>query len=388
MRIWLAGLCAVAVAVIPSLGRAADPYEINAILPLTGGAAFLGKADDDALTVIEATVNKAGGIRGRPIKFVVQDDQSSPAVAVQLLNGVIAKNPPIVLGSTLSAICSAMVPLLKDGPVTYCYSPGLHPAPGSYVYSAGASTLDLIAAVARYLRERGFKKVAVITSTDTTGQDADHGIDTVFALPENRALTLVDREHFNPADVSIAGQMARITAAVPDVLITWTTGAPFGTVLRGIRDAGLNVPIVSTNGNMSYAQMKQYTGIVPSELLFPGLPAFAPDQLPKGAMKDAVNRFLDAFKSTGIAPEAGQNQVWDGTLILLDALRKYGFDATPVQIRDYVNTLHGWTGVYGTFDFAAIPQRGVGIDAVIIERWDPQKQGWVGVSKPGGSPLR
>lgn len=388
MRVLIVGLCAAILAAVPSFAPAADPYEINVILPITGAAAFLGKADVNALTVIEQTVNKAGGIRGRQIKFVILDDQTTPAVAVQLLNGVIAKNVPFVLGSTLSAVCSAMGPLLKDGPVEYCFSPGIKPAPGTYVYSAGAGSIDLIGAIARYARDRGFHKIAELSTTDATGQDADHSIDTVFALPENRSLTMVDREHFNGGDVSVAGQMTKIVAAAPDMLIAWSTGTPFATVLRGVRDAGLDVPIMSTNGNMSYAQLHQYAGFIPKELLFPGLPSLAPGQLPNGPLKSAVNRFLEAFKSANAAsPEAGENQVWDATLILLEGLRKYGFDATPTQIRDYVNNLHGYTGVYGTFDFKAIPQRGIGADAVIIERWDPVKEAFIGVSRQGGAAL-
>jgi branched-chain amino acid transport system substrate-binding protein len=388
MKRSLAVVCVCALLGVPSFARAADPYEINVILPVTGAGAFLATADMNALNVIEQTVNKSGGIRGRQIKFVVADDQSTPALAVQLTNAVLAKKVPILLGSTLAATCGAMTPLLKDGPVEYCFSPSLQPPPGGYVYSAGVGTPDLMATIARYFRERGFKKIAVITSTDATGQDADRAVDSVFSQPDNRAMTIVDREHFNGADVSIAGQMTHIVGSGADVLIAWSTGTPFATVLRGARDAGLEIPIMSTNGNMSYTQLHQYKDIMPKELLFPGLPSFSPNQLPNGPLKSAVGRFLTAFKAAGIAPQNGENQVWDATLILLDALRKYGFDATPAQIRDYVDNLKGWTGVYGTFDFTAIPQRGVSVGAVLIQRWDPVKEAFVGLSKPGGDPLK
>lgn len=388
MRILIALAAALGLLGFDSFATAADPYEINVILPVTGSGAFIARADMNALSVIEQTVNKSGGVRGRAIKFVVQDDQSNPALSVQLLNGVIAKHVPIVLGSTLAATCNAMAPLLKDGPVEYCFSPGIHPPEGSYIYSAGVGVTDLMSAIARYCRERGLKKVAVITSTDATGQDADRAIDEVFGTPDNRALAIVDREHFNTTDVAITGQMTHVKGSGADVLIAWSTGTPFATVLRGARDAGLDVPIVTTNGNMSYTQMRGYTSILPKELLFPGLPSFGPDQLPNGPLKSAVLRFLDAFKTAGIRPENGENQVWDGTLILIDALKRYGLDASPAQIRDYVNGLRGWTGIYGTFNYRAVPQRGVGIDAVIVQRWDPAKEAWIGVSKPGGSPLR
>src|SRR5580698_5171447 len=80
---------------------AADPYEIDVILPLTGPGAFLGNGEAAGLGVLEAAVNKSGGIAGRQIKFVIQDDQSSPQAAVQLTNAAIEKKAPVIIGSSL-----------------------------------------------------------------------------------------------------------------------------------------------------------------------------------------------------------------------------------------------------------------------------------------------
>jgi len=63
--------------------------------------------------------------------------------------------------------------------------------------------------------------------------------------------------------------MTRIKAAAPDVLITWSTGTPFGTLLHGINDVGIDVPVSSTNANQTYAQMKAYAAFLPKELYFP-----------------------------------------------------------------------------------------------------------------------
>ena len=70
-----------------SLSHAAD-REINVILPLTGGGAFLGKAEQQALLQFEKAANADGGIHGQPLKFTFHDDQSSPQVAVHLANQV------------------------------------------------------------------------------------------------------------------------------------------------------------------------------------------------------------------------------------------------------------------------------------------------------------
>ncbi|HXP93014.1 MAG TPA: ABC transporter substrate-binding protein [Candidatus Binatia bacterium] len=385
----LLGLLILALAAAPLSGSAAEPYEISVILPVTGPGAFVAHVEINSLTVIEQMTNKAGGIRGRPIRFVVQDDQSNPAVSVQLLNGIIAKKAPFVLGSTLAATCNATAALLKDGPVQYCFSPGVHPAAGSYQYSAGVDTGALLAAATRYLRERKLTKVAVITSTDATGQDADRFIDAIFGSAENRAMTLVAREHFNTADINVAAQLARIKAAGADVLIAWTTGASFGTILRGVRDTAIDIPVVSTPGNMLASQLRQYTNIMPKELFFPNMASFlTPDQLPNGPLKNKVAGFYDAFKAAGLRPPSGEGQVWDQILITLSALQKFGFDATPAQIHSYIDNLHGWFGINGSYDFRKFPQRGVGIDVVIVQQWDPAKEAGIPVSRPGGAEVK
>ena len=152
---WLAVAIVVAAT---SVTRADDqPYEINAVLPLTGAVAFLGKGEQAALEVVQDLVNKRGGIRGRPIRFVVLDDQSSPQLAVQLTNGLIAKGVPAIIGSTLAAICNAQAPLVKDGPVLFCLSPVITPPAGSYVFTSGQTTDDLISATLRFLQSRGWR---------------------------------------------------------------------------------------------------------------------------------------------------------------------------------------------------------------------------------------
>ena len=108
----------------------AKAYDINVILPLTGGGAFLGKEEQTALQLAEAAINKAGGVHGQNVHFVLYDDQTNPQTSVQLANQVIASKPAVLLGSSLVASCNAMAALMQNGPVMYCFSPGIHPADG------------------------------------------------------------------------------------------------------------------------------------------------------------------------------------------------------------------------------------------------------------------
>ncbi len=204
----------------PLVGSADDPYDIAVIAPLTGATAFLGKSEAKALEVLQNVVNKSGGIRGRQIHFTVQDDQSIAQNTVALLNGDIARKVPVIIGAATASTCGAMLPLLSGGPVAYCFSPGIHPPPASYMFSAGVSTADYITASLRYMRGRGWRTFALMTSNDATGQDAERSVETALALPENRGkIGIVDREHFNTADLTVAAQIAKVKASGAQAVI-------------------------------------------------------------------------------------------------------------------------------------------------------------------------
>src|SRR6202521_5545128 len=233
-------LLAFAVALFAGKSWAADPYRINVIVPLTGGASFLGKGEQQALQLLQAVTNKDGGLDGQPLEFVFHDDQSTPQTTVQIANSLLADKPSVMLGSSIVAMCHAIAPLLKEGPFDYCLSPGVHPPAGSYQFSTSIDTRDLIEALVRYFRSRGLTKIAFMTSTDASGQDAERGFDEVLKLAENSNVQVPERQRFNPTDVSVAAQLERIKAASPQALIAWSTGAPIATVFKAVLQAGLD----------------------------------------------------------------------------------------------------------------------------------------------------
>lgn len=387
LRNVLLGL-AVAAFVASSATAQTTPLEINAILSTTGTGAALGAKEEQSLKMVEAVVNRTGGVRGRPIHIAIVDAQSSPQVAVQLATAIIAKHPNILIGPSIAAMCSAVAPLVeKNGPADYCLSPGFHPIPGGYVFSAGAGSSDLSVVQARFYREHGWTRIAEILSTDATGQDWERVFGAALALPENRGVQVVALEHFNAADLSVAAQVARIKAANPQAIIAITTGTPLGTVLHALHDAGLDVPVSTTAGNMLADELNQFTGFLPKDLYFPTNRGVLPEPgLARGPVRDAQTTYFTAFKAIGVRPEQGNALAWDPSMILIDALRHLGADASADQVRAWIQGQRSWSGIYGTYDFAGGNQRGVGANELLFYRWNPATSSADIVSKIGGMP--
>ena len=368
---------------------AADPFEIPVIVSLTGPFAFIGQAEAASVRTIEGLVNKAGGINGRTIKMVIQDDESQPAVAVQLAGAIIAKKPAVLLGPTYLASCLAIQPLVlaNGGPVTYCFAPTLHPPPGSLLFSGGTSSGDQALAQMRFMEAKGWKRAALIATTDVTGQDTEGRYADQFNSGKFPGITLIAREHFASNDTSVAAQIAKIKALNPDVLLDATVGTSTGTVLRTIKDEGLDIPIMSSLGNVVHAQFDQYTSFTPKEIYFVAPGFIARDVTARGPVRDAQQLFYKALNAQGIDPDVGYSQSWDPTLVIIDALKHVGLNATPKQVLDYIEGLRRFPATDGYYDYTDGSQRGIGLDAVVICRWDPAKKTWIAVSGPGGKPL-
>ncbi len=377
-----------AFAAVTAAAPAAEPLKIPAVIAQTGSSAFLGSGERQSLELAEKVVNASGGIRGRPVHFVFYDDQSTPQVSVQLFSQILSEKPSVILGSSLVALCRATVPLTKNGPVQYCFSPGLHPAPGDYAFTASVSTLDLARAAIRFLRLKGWTRVAFIFSIDATGQEFEEGVKSVLAEPDNKIMQAIETEHFNITDVSVSAQIENIKAAKPQAFIAWSTGSPIQTIFRAMVQAGLDVPTVTTDGNMTYAQMKQYATFLPNQLYIPAGEYIAHDPtIVEPAVAKAQDEFYKTFGTAGLKPDEPSELAWEPAMIVVHALRTLGPEATAQQVHDFIEHLKGFASIDGVYDFEKVPQRGLDVSNSVMTLWSKSEQTWKVVSKPGGEPL-
>ena len=383
-------LAAAALGAPGTAARAAEPYEINVVLPLSGGGSFVGQGQKDTLDALAAYVNGTGGIQGRDLQFVYHDDQTSPQVAVQLTTAILPSHPAVIMGSSLVGMCLAMAPLMKEGPVHYCLSPAIHPSLGGYTFSASSSSVDQIAAVTRYYRMKGWTKLAAFETIDASGQDGDHAIDAVLDYPENKGvMQKVAQEHFNPTDISVSAQIERIKASGAQAMIAWTTGAPVATVLNGMAQAGLDIPVAPTSGNQTFAAMDQWKSFLPKQLILAS--ALYPEhggvlQLDP-RMEKAQHDMYAILSEHHLKADNMVATSWDTGLIVVAGLRKLGPDASASQLKDFIANLTDFPGVDGIYDFKQYPERGLGPDASTVTTYDPKTASWVWLSKPGGAPL-
>jgi branched-chain amino acid transport system substrate-binding protein len=81
-----------------------DPVVIGAIVSATGPGSALGEQERNVLEMMEEQVNARGGILGRPVKIVIEDDKSDPKEAVTAANRLIQQEKAVALiAATISS---------------------------------------------------------------------------------------------------------------------------------------------------------------------------------------------------------------------------------------------------------------------------------------------
>lgn len=386
---FLAALCVVLAIGAGPAASAAGPFTIDVILSMTGSYAFVGSADAQGLKVFEDYANRHGGLRGQPIRFDVHDDQSSPQIAVQLSQTLVARHPAVVLGSNGGSLCSAMMPNYKDGPVMYCLVPSIYPPRGGYVFATQVALDPFVNGMIRYLQLRGWTRLAIVSSTDGSGQVDDVSTANVLKYPENRNVQIVDWEHFNPADINITAQATHVKGSNAQAIVVWSAGTAFGTVLRGLSDAGVTLPVETTNANMHAAQLAQYLSFYPKELVMPGVPYLVPNLPANSPLRAPIAEFFAAFKAANVKPEPGSAPfIWDAASIVLSGLRKLGPTATATELKNYILGLRNFAGIDGVYDFSRGDAHGLSDQSVVMASWNTKTQEFYAVSGMGGVPLK
>jgi ABC-type branched-subunit amino acid transport system substrate-binding protein len=97
----------------PALVRAqGEPLRLGILTPLTGAGGFDGPRMLKAMQLVGDEINGAGGLLGRTIEFVIEDDQTNPEAAVRAARKLIDVNRvPVIMGTWASAVTTAVAPV-------------------------------------------------------------------------------------------------------------------------------------------------------------------------------------------------------------------------------------------------------------------------------------
>jgi branched-chain amino acid transport system substrate-binding protein len=336
---------------------------IGVLVSQTGSASQLGVGELRGAQLAAESINAAGGINGKKIVIKAADDQSKPDQAVEQARNLLKEKVAAIIGPSVVGSCKAVMPLVKSrGPVHYCLSPGIEPA--DYTWSASVDTADLAQAGLSYWKSKGITKIGLLSTTDGSGTN---GAAAVNSAASKLGAQVVSRATYDPTAVSITSQLQQVTAGHPQAIVVWATGTPVGVALKAIQQAGLNLPVMTTNGNLANAFLKRIADYTPKTLLIPATRDFWWQTLPASdpsvkLEKDYHDRYQAKYNES---PDFGPGVGYDAILNIAAALRKSG-SADAKKLRTALEQLAGAQGVVGPYTMGADNHRGLSLQDVAI----------------------
>jgi urea transport system substrate-binding protein len=121
--ICLVGLVGYAWTADPASVQAADAIKVGAVLPFSGGVELYGRQARLGLDLAAKEINAGGGILGRPVEVLYEDDKTNPVAAVEATKKLIERDGVLaVVGPITSRNLNAMAPVVEQAKTPLLYA--------------------------------------------------------------------------------------------------------------------------------------------------------------------------------------------------------------------------------------------------------------------------
>lgn len=345
-RAALASAAAISTFSIIGRARAADTIKIGVCSPLTGPAAEVGAIQLNSLKLSTDEVNAAGGILGKKVELIVEDDQTTnPGIVLAFSR--LAANPDIAafIGSIRSTQVNAMAPdAEKVGkPVMFGGTdPTLTHNGYKWLFRCRPNDSFSARVITDFaVNSLKLKKVALVCSSDAFGTGG-----------QNAMIAALDKVGIKPTLVQpYANQQADFTPVVlavkqsgADVLVTYFTFEPdLGVFARQIRQLGVRIPWIGSPSIIS-----PVTRNLAKNALYDtyGIGDFTPDANAESKAFTAAYGKLH----NGALPDSGWT--YDAMKILARAMND-AKTTEPAKVREAIIAIKGLKGTEGTYNYDA-----------------------------------
>ena len=243
-------LCTVAslalVGLFAAPASAAETVKIGLMAPLTGSFASEGQDMQKLVELQAAELNKAGGINGKMIEIVVEDDGSTPRSAATAANRLVAKGVTMVIGTYGSAVTEASQDIYDEAGV-------VHIATGSTAIRLTEKKLPLFfrtcprddeqgrvaaASVARL----GFKRVAILH--DNSAYAKGLADEAKAEIVKSKTAEVIFFDALVPNERDYTAILTKLKGVNPDGILFTGYYPEAGMLLRQMKEMKWSVPMI------------------------------------------------------------------------------------------------------------------------------------------------
>lgn len=346
------------------------PLKIGAIVSFTGPASAFAKDWAEGFDAYVRAWNERGGYKGRKVVLETMDDESNPTSAVNAFRRLasmpevtavwLAQPAQTALG--IKAVSSEFkVPTISGGGLEALGKPV---AP--YFFKLAGTAPEFAQRIVEYAKRRGFKKFAMLTSSEANGQAEAASLRIVVG---QAGMEVVAAESYSPADTNFNAQLTKIRSARPDFFYNGATGNPAILVFKQAKQLKLEMPMGMSVAGVTGPFFAAIGGAAAAEGLVTALPVGV---VPGASSAEGQAELKKMEAALGKRPIAFNTFGWETGFITEWALKNS--DGTREGLRNALESARDVPSVNGPISFS--PQSHLGQDirgvaAVVMKegRW-------------------
>ena len=304
-----------------------NTIKIGGIAPLSGAVAVYGVECTNGVNLAVEEINAAGGINGKKIVYIAEDDEGDPAKSVNAYKKLTTQDGiRLVIGSLTSGCTIALTSSAQAQGVVQ-----IAPAATAEAVTDAGNFIFRTCFIDPFQGSIGGKFAAKNLNTKNAAILYDIGNDYSVGLTENfiseftkNGGTIVAKESYSTGDKDFNAQLTKIKAAKPDVVYLPDYYGTVALIAKQLRNQGIDTPIIGADG------WDGLTDNAGDEVLN----GFYSNHYAADSSDPAVQAFVKNFKAKyNKEPNAFAALGYDSMYLLKDAILKAG-TADAKAVRD------------------------------------------------------
>jgi len=301
--------------------------KIGTVFPLTGDAAVYGESLKNGIELAKEEINAKGGIKGRMINVIYEDDVNVPSTGVSAFRKLVeTQNVPVIIGGAGSSVALALAPIANEEKVVLLSPTATAPAltqAGKYFFRTWPSDNYDGGYMAKFAFEKlGLRKVSILYVNNDYGL----GIANVFKDDFTKlGGEILNSESYELGATDVRAQLTKIKAQNPEAIYLPGYFKEFSVILRQIRELGIKSKILSVNSFYD-PKLLEIAGDAAEGAIFT-YPTYDPT-----STEPIIKEFVEAYKAKyGKEPDAFAVQGYDALKIIAYAIEQEGYSADDIQ---------------------------------------------------------
>jgi branched-chain amino acid transport system substrate-binding protein len=298
---------------------AQDEIKVGEFASLTGGSASFGQSSHKGTALAIEEINAAGGVLGKKLKLITEDDQSTAGQPATIARKLISQDKIVaLLGEVASSKSLEAAPICQQNKIPMISPASTNPKVtevGDYIFRVCFIDPFQGTVMSKFALSKGWKNVAVLTDVK---QDYAVGLAEFFIKGFTANGGKITKEQkYSTGDKDFKPQLTSIKAGKPDAIFIPGYYAEVSLIAKQAKLLGIKVPLLGGDGWVGDSLIKVAGNALDGSFLSCHFSSDDKDE--------AVQGFVKKFQAKyGEVPDDMAALGYDSAVILAEAIKKAG----------------------------------------------------------------